>query len=138
MLRHERDSANPHRPSQVPSGRLTPPNDSGLAALMEHDFRRAFLCHLEEHQTPLATLARDTGVSLDVLKKLKTRSMGSTSAENAILIAAFYGKTVNQFVANQSVTVQDKAANLLGLMTPSEQQLFQAQMLGVIAARARQ
>lgn len=65
---------------------------------MADDFRRAFLRHLEDHGTSLTAISRATGVSLDVLKKLKTRGSGSTSVENGMLIAAFYGETVNQFV----------------------------------------
>jgi len=104
---------------------------------MADDFRRAFLRHLDEHGTSLAALARETGVSLDVLKKLKSRATGSTTAENALLIAALYGKTVNQFVAGIEVSADQRLENLLSLLTPSERQLLEAQMLGLIAAHER-
>lgn len=104
---------------------------------MADDFRRAFISHVEEHGTSLAALARDTGVSLDVLKKLKTRATGSTTAENAMLIAAYYGKTVNQFVVGQEVSLNDKLGNLLQLLSPEERRFVEAQMLGLIAAHGR-
>jgi len=99
---------------------------------MADDFRRAFLRHLDQHGTSLAALARETGVSLDVLKKLKTRATGSTTAENAMLISAYYGKTVNQFIAGDEVSADQTFANLLQMLTPAERQLLEAQMRGLI------
>ncbi|WP_211299506.1 hypothetical protein [Pukyongiella litopenaei] len=46
----------------------------------------------------MTEIARDTGVSLDVLKKLRTDRVESTTVENGLLIASFYGKTLNEFV----------------------------------------
>ena len=137
MFCHGSDSANPHQPRQVPNGPLMKVNAARLYGGMADDFRRAFLRHLDDHQTQLSALARETGVSLDVLKKLKGRATGSTTVENAMLIAAYYGKTVNQFVSGQDVTQDQKLANLMQLLTPEERQLLEAQMLGLIAAHER-
>lgn len=137
MFAHDPDSANRHLPCQVPNGPLNANMNMSQFAAMTDDFRRAFLRHLEEHGTPLTALSRATGVSLDVLKKLKTRGSGSTTVENGMLIAAYYGETVNQFVAMDQVTDRQKLNNLFELMTPSERQLLEAQMLGLIAARGR-
>jgi len=104
---------------------------------MADDFRRAFLEHVEQHQTRLTDMARATGVSLDVLKKLNTRPTGSTTVENGMLIAAYYGKTVNEFVSGAHVAPRQKLGNLLALLTPEERQLLEAQMLGLVAARER-
>jgi hypothetical protein len=138
MICHASDSANPHRDSQVPNGLLPRLGSSRLSNAMADDFRRALLRHMDQHQTSMAVLSRATGVSLDVLKKLKTRATGSTTVENALLISAFYGKTVNQFIAGEDVSQADKLANLLQLLTPAERQLVEAQMLGLIAAHERQ
>lgn len=137
MVRHAVDSANRHRHSQVPNGPLNENMNMSQCGTMADDFRRAFLRHIEEHGTPLTALSRATGVSLDVLKKLKTRGAGSTTVENGMLIAAYYGETVNQFVALEPVTERQKLNNLFELLTPSERQLLEAQMLGLISARER-
>lgn len=137
MFSHDEDSANRHHDCQVPNGPLNENGNMMQLSAMADDFRRAFLRHIEEHSTPLTALSRATGVSLDVLKKLKTRGAGSTTVENGLLIAAYYGETVNQFVAMDQVTDRQKLNNLFELMTPSERQLLEAQMLGLIAARGR-
>ena len=137
MVGHALISADWHHSCQVPNGPLIQEKTSTQCSGMTEDFRRAFLRHLEEHGTPLTAIARATGVSLDVLKKLKTRGSGSTTVENGMLIAAFYGETINQFVSLTPVTDRQKLANLFELLTPSERQLLEAQMLGLVAAREK-
>jgi len=137
IICHAVDSANTHQQRQVPNGRLRNRLVSRSYTDMAQDFRSAFLHHVTQHKTSLSALARETGVSVDVLKKLKTRATASTSVESAMLIAAYYGKTVNQFVACEEVSVDQTLENLLSLLTPSERQLLQAQMLGLIAAHDR-
>lgn len=137
MVRHAGKGANRHFESQVPNGPLRESQPSRLWRGMADDFRRAFLRHIDEHRTSMADLARATGVSLDVLKKLKTRPTGSTTVENGLLIAAFYGKTVNQFVTGEPLSEDDRLQNLLSMLTPSERQLLEAQMLGLIASHGQ-
>jgi hypothetical protein len=90
---------------------------------------------MESDGTKIAKLVKATGVSRDVINKLKGRDGSSTTAENALLIAAFYGKTVNQFVALEPVTPDDAAMNLLGLLLPEERRILAAQMLGMVSQR---
>lgn len=134
---HDHLGAKKHPSSQVPNGPLMTSYDEGVCSNMANDFRRAFLRHLEEHQTSMTTLSRETGVSLDVLKKLKTRPTASTTVENALLIAAFYGKSVNDFVAGRDASADTALQTLLQLLTPEERRLLEAQMLGLLASHGR-
>lgn len=65
-------------------------------------FREALLARLAAEGLTIAALARGTGVSLDALKKLSARDGASTSVETAILIADFFGETVNEFMSHRA------------------------------------
>lgn len=104
---------------------------------MGNDFRTALMYQLDKHQTKIADLVRETGVSRDVINKLKAQDGGNktTSVENGLLIAAYYGKTLNQFVAMNDAT-DDTAINaLLELLSPEEKRLLKAQIRGLIFQR---
>ena len=98
-------------------------------------FQNALGWHMLKHDTRIVDLVKETGVSRDVINKLLGRKMASTTVENAILIAAYYGKTVNQFIDCSEITPADKAQNVFELLPPADQQLLHAQMLGILRAR---
>lgn len=92
--------------------------------------------HMERHNTKIADLVRETGVSRDVVNKLKARPESSTDVENAILIAAYYGKTVNEFITKKEATDASRTQALLGLLSPEEHRLLQSQIRGLLRERA--
>lgn len=102
---------------------------------MSGDFRDALLWHMERHGTSITELVEGTGVSRDVINKLKARADSSTTVENAVRIAAFYGKSVNQFLARREVTQEDRLATLLELLPPEARQLLAAQVEGLVKFR---
>jgi hypothetical protein len=104
---------------------------------MAGEFKKALLWHMERDGTTVAALAAATGVSSDIIKKIRSpsRTDNSTDVENALLIAAYYGKNVNQFVQCADVTPAERAANLLALLEPSEQQLLETQIQALVARR---
>lgn len=103
---------------------------------MAHDFRHALVWHMDREGTSISDLVSATGVSRDVINKLRARPESSTTVENAMLIAAYYGKTVNQFISLETTNSDDAAKTLIGLLTPEERRLLEAQMRGLLAARA--
>lgn len=62
------------------------------------DFRDALLWHMTQHQTTIAALAKGSGVSADVIKKVRSREGASAKAEDAWRIAAYFGKELPQFI----------------------------------------
>lgn len=60
------------------------------AGMDETTFQQRFLASLAETGISIAELSRRTGVTYDVLNKLKRGSVRSTSAENAEKIASFF------------------------------------------------
>jgi len=135
MRIHSKDSANWHSQRQVPNDTLNKKDHRGLSAAMAHDFRHALVWHMDNEGTSITDLVSATGVSRDVINKLRARPESSTTVENAMLIAAYYGKTVNQFISLEQTDSDDAARSLIELLTPEERRLLEAQMRGLIAAR---
>lgn len=105
---------------------------------MSGDFRSALLWHMERHETSITDLVDGSGVSRDVINKLRARADSSTTVENAVKIAAYYGKSVNQFLARREVTQEDRLATLLELLPPEARQLLAAQVEGLLRHRSGQ
>lgn len=104
---------------------------------MEATFRTALLWHMEHHKTTISELVAATGVSRDVINKLRTRAEATTSAENSILIAAYYGKSVNRFVSLKESSASDRMLAMMDLLTPEEQLILDAQIQGIVSRRLR-
>jgi len=101
---------------------------------MAKTFQDSLIWHMDEHGTTIAELSRATGVSTDTIKKLRTRANASTTAENAIRIAAYYGKTVEVFMRCEG-KADDRLSGLLSLLSERERQFLEAQIAGLLAAR---
>lgn len=107
----------------------------GEKSLTMGQFRDAFLWHLDQHGTTLAELVEGTGVSRDILNKLKARPASSTHAEAAVKIAAFYGKSLEQFMRREPTDREREFARLFDQLTRQERQVLLAQMRGIVAER---
>lgn len=134
---HVAQYANWHTSKQVPIDTLRHVPIGILTHPMANEFKQALEWHMKEHDTKIVDLVNGAGVTRDVVNKVLYRKPASTSVENAILIAAFYGKTVNQFVSLQPVSSLERAKNLFELMQPEDLQLLEAQIQGILAQRAR-
>ena len=109
-----------------------------LDAHMENTFRDALSWHMKEAKTSITDLVEATGVSRDVINKLRSRENSSTTAENAVLIASHYGKTVNQFMAHASVSHQDQLQTMIGSLKIEVQMMLIAQIEGLLRAQRGQ
>lgn len=102
------------------------------------DFRDALLWHMNAYRTKVADLAAGSGVSLDIIKKLRTRAGASTNAEDATKIAAFYGKDVKEFINREEVPSDRAISHLIDLLEPQERQVLEAQIRAMIQVRGHQ
>lgn len=132
MLVHDRDSANWHIQRQVPNDTLRKMPFGTMSGTMAGEFRRALMWHMEKHETKITDLARDAGVSRDVINKLRAREKASTDVENGVLIAAYYGKTLNQFLNMEEADSLSRAIALFELLPTRERQLLEAQIRGIL------
>lgn len=139
MITHiDNNSADPHHFRQVLINPLKQFGRGCLIRAMKTAFKTAFLWHREATGVSLAELARKTGVSIDVLKKLNASDPYTTSAENAVLIASYFGKTVNQFLEMTPIDQEQAAANLFELLTTEERRILEAQIRGLLQNREMQ
>ncbi len=102
---------------------------------MSESFRNALMWHMERHGTKIIDLVESAGVSRDVINKLKARADSTTTVEIAVKIAAYYGKSINQFLALKEVSREDRIVTLLELLPPEAQQLLEEQVEGLVRLR---
>lgn len=106
---------------------------------MATTFHDALLWHMERYGPTISALAKGAGVSVDTIKQLRARPGAGTGAENGRRIAAYYGKTLDQFMRCE-VAPDDEASfiALVGLLTEDEREILVRQVRGMIAGRATQ
>ena len=138
VIAHAADCANwriKGQPKYVPTGALPVAPKGSMSTDMEQSFGDALKWHMDRDGTTVARLTQATGVTRSVVDKLLSRQGTTTGADNAMLLAAYWGKTVNQFVTLTPVNDFQKFENLLELLQPSERQVLLAQMAGMLRAR---
>ncbi|WP_263568421.1 hypothetical protein [Paracoccus sp. DMF] len=143
-LMHAADSAKRHRTMQVPIDLWRQvPNGALIRAMSSPISRAAFRDALEWHikRTGIspAQICAESGVTSDVIKKLRSpsRTNNSTGVENAIPIAAVFGMTVEKFLRMEEPDSESRLKALSDLLLPEEERLLEAQVLGIIQARGR-
>ncbi len=133
----------------APSGNNCNPLAQGKIVLMQDPvklaytsavadtFNTALLWHMDRHGTGVAELSRATGVSLGAIKQMRARPDSSTSAENAVAIARFYGKSVSDFIECVEAQAENELARMLDLLTPEERAILAALVRGMLASPAK-
>lgn len=100
---------------------------------MAASFRNALISHMEAEGTTINALCAATGVSRDVIAKVRSRERASTTVENAMKIAAFYGKSVEEFISGAEVSPQSALAQMVTLLDPQERDILLRQLRGMVA-----
>ena len=121
---------------QVPIG--TSPGKGGCATwhnMMQTAFQAAFTEAFEREGTRIVEIVKGSGVSRSKINKLFTEENRNVAVEDAIAIASFYGKSVEQFLSGQASDRRDQLAALSELLTDEEADLLAAQIKGVVAHR---
>lgn len=103
---------------------------------MADTFYDALIWHMDKFGTTVAELAHGAGVSEDAIKKIRTRPGGGTRAQTGAKIAAFYGKTLEQFMACAEAGEEETLLATLRLLDPTERRLILLQAKGIIAGRS--
>lgn len=93
--------------------------------------------HMEQGKVSIQELADATGVTTDTIKKLRIRPDGSTSVANAVLIAGYFGLSVERFISMDPPDQEGRLKELSDLLLPDEQRMIEAQVLGVLRARGK-
>lgn len=88
--------------------------------VMVKTFREAFLEALDATKTPVAEIARRSGVSREQLNKLRQREGAKTNVDDARRVAAAFGCSLDEFLGERVSTDRGEIANLLAQLTPEE------------------
>lgn len=104
---------------------------------MQTAFRSALIWHMQQHGTRVVDLEKGSGVTRGVINKLIRQENGTTGVENAMRIAAYYGKTVEDFVRMQASAPDHPLVALAALLHPDEERLIEAQVRGILTSRGR-
>jgi transcriptional regulator with XRE-family HTH domain len=97
---------------------------------MHKSFRDALLAALEDARTPLRAVADGAGVSYDQLVKLKNGRSRSTNVDDAIKIASFFGKSLDEFMGDRTQAQRAEIVSLYNQLTPQERDLLLAAARG--------
>lgn len=92
---------------------------------MTKTFRDALLEALISTGISLKALSDATDVSYEQLKKLKQRS-GSTNIDDAVRIAAFFGKTVEDFINDPELSGPLRVVDLYFRLPPEKRPRLEA------------
>jgi transcriptional regulator with XRE-family HTH domain len=102
---------------------------------MKRTFREAFIEALEVNQVSPNKVSLATGVSVHQLKKLREGKSLSTNVDDAIMIARFFGATLDEFLADPSIKRDAELNELLMKLEPSERQFLLNAAKAQIASR---
>ena len=141
-LMHDGYGAKRHYLNQVPNALLRAVPIGALISAMSNiprsAFRDALVWHMDRAGVTIPELAKGTGVTKDTIKKLRTRPDASTIVVNAVLIANYFGMSVERFLRMEPETNESQLKELAELLLPEEERLVEAQVRGILRARGKQ
>ena len=99
-----------------------------VRAMNRIKFRDALVAHFERTGVTAAELSRRTGVAKTQIDKLRQGKATTTNVDDAILIAEFFGKTVNDFVSATAPSRIDRIVEIVSALSQSEQEFLLRQI----------
>lgn len=104
---------------------------------MEYTLADALEWHMEKHGTRIVDLVRNTGVKRSVINKIIRRENRTSSYDNVLLLASFFGKSVNDFIAKKEPSDDERLMALVELLNPAEAKILEAQVSGILRSRKK-
>ncbi len=102
---------------------------------MAQTFRDAFLEHIDSKENTVASIARSAKVSKDMLDKFRQGRTQSINVDDAIKVANYFGKNVDEFVDQARARLDDEFSRLASRLTPTERELLAQSIKAFLAAR---
>lgn len=108
-----------------------------MADIVERQrFREALIERLNITGLTVAELARRSGVAKSQLDKLRQRKVDTTNVHDAVLIARFFGQSVEDFMGlRKRADRSDEVADLIQILPHNHKEIILAQVRAVIALR---
>lgn len=102
---------------------------------MKQAFREALIQHVRMNQTSLAQLARTTGVSKHLIDALHQRKTMAPNVHDAQRLAAFYGKTIEQFIGQTPSDTDERLKGLIVRLSAEEAEMLEVQLQTLLQRR---
>ena len=74
--------------------------NSVYSAFMSRSFGDTLKARMDAEEVSIADISRATGVSSDIVKKLRSREGSTTNVEDAAKLAAYFGQSVEDFMSD--------------------------------------
>lgn len=98
-------------------------------------FRDGFNALVDASGISVAEISRQTGVPKSLIDKLRQERAQAPNVYDALRLAAFFGKTVEEVAGSRVDIGTDEMLGLLGRLKPDERELVRAQLEGLFARR---
>lgn len=105
--------------------------------LEKERFRESLIAHRERHGISTAYLAKKTGVAKTTLDKLVQRKVVGTNYYDAMRIAKFFGKSLEDFVDGKPDDSRSNLNMLINSLAPEEREIVEAQIEGIVSRREK-
>lgn len=130
VMQSYRDN-NPHRSRD--DCRLSCGRGAAYFERMRKRFRDALIEHCERTKTSLSAVSNATGVSYEQLKKLRQNKSKSTNVDDAVLIANFFGLSLDEFIGDDTPQKREEILRLYSQLETSERDLLLAAARGFLS-----
>jgi len=104
---------------------------------MRKNFREAFIEHLERTGAKVTEIAAATGINKDSLYALKRGTTMNMNVRDAILVAKFFGESVEEFMGMGRAALRDSLLEQISQLSEKEREILEASVRAVLAARSR-
>lgn len=114
--------------------RLTARSVGIYNAAMRQKFRTALLAAVDRTGDSLSKVSRATGVSYEQLKKLKQREDARTNVDDAVLVANYFGQSLDEFLGDSTQAQRAEIVSLYNQLSDEERALLLAAARGFAAS----
>jgi transcriptional regulator with XRE-family HTH domain len=104
---------------------------------MKEAFRESLIAHIDTYRVNVAQMARDTGVSKELIHSLRQRKTVCPNVDDAMKLAGYFGKTVEEFVGTSRDDQLKRLGALAARLSPEEQAFLEAQIATLLASKDR-
>lgn len=102
---------------------------------MKKSFSEALNHHLDRTGRKIPEIAEASGVKADALYKLKYGKTLNMAVDDAMRVAAAFGKTIEEFMDSRPARVKSELAQQIDLLTESERELLLASITALLVRR---
>lgn len=102
---------------------------------MTKKFRQAFIDALDASGYSVAQVSRDTGVSTEQLYKLCQRETASTNVDDAVKLAHYFGKSLDEFLEDRTAYDRQEIVALYNQLTEQQREFLLDSTKGILSRK---